>query len=115
MSIAKFFLPQLRRQVAKKFNVDGDTITNIVFLVNKADNTIILECHTTGEALKTSISQDEVSIASDSVEKAIKKYINGTLVAYQLTIDMKQKTFNAVLFCMDEKGHKIALPINNIL
>lgn len=112
--IAQFFIPQLKRQVAKKFEVDGDTITEIVFLVNKVDKVINLQCHTTGESLQTTISEQDISMASDSVEKAIKKHVNGELVAYQLTIDVKKKQFNAILFCKNTAGEKIAIPINNI-
>jgi hypothetical protein len=114
MSIASIFLPQIKRQVAKKFNVDKDAITSIEFFVDKVGKSIKLQCNTKEGALATTISENEISMASDAVEKAVRSKIKGELFAYSLEINMDTKTFNAVIYCSNEKGEKIALPINNI-
>lgn len=114
MSIATIFLPQIKRQVAKKFNVNKDSISSIEFFVDKVAKTIKLQCNTNEQSLATYISESEVSLGSDAVEKAVKAKVKGELFAYSLEINMQTKTFNVVIYCSNEKGEKIALPINNI-
>ena len=110
--IAQIFLPQIKRQVGKKFNVKPEDIKVITFFVNKVEKKITLTCWDAYEGHQTTISESEISMASDAVEKAVKSKIKGELFAYELEIVGKE--FNATIYCSNEKGEKIALPIKNI-
>ena len=112
MSIATFFLPQIKRQVAKKFSVKAEDITKIEFLVDKVGKKITLVCSTKEHQYTTEISESEISMASDAVEKAVRSKIKGELYAYSLQIEGKE--FNASIYCSNEKGEKIMIPIKNI-
>lgn len=108
--LAQFFIPQLKRAISRKFEIDPKSIELIQFKVNKIDNTIELICND----LKTAISLDEVSNAYTAVERAVKGKINGILDAYTLYINVKTKTFDVDIYFTNKANAKELVKIENI-
>jgi hypothetical protein len=111
--LALIFIPQVRNAIAEKFNLKKDEVKKVVFFINKASEKITITCNDEWETVTESVGQ--LTSASKAIESAIKKQINGELVAYSLEILIKEKQFNAEVFIIMPNGEKVKQEIKNII
>ena len=111
--LALIFIPQIKKAIAEKFGIDKTEVKKVVFFINKNQESIKITCNDSLETQTETTGQ--LSTASQAIEKAIKKQINGELVAYSLEILIKEKQFNAEVFIILPNGEKIKQQIKNVI
>ena len=111
--IAQLFIPQIKKAIAEKFNVPKADVKKVVFLINKKQDNIQITLN--DEYQTETDATGQLTTASAAIEKAIKKQINGDLVAYSLEILIPEKQFNAEVFIILPTGEKIRQTLKNVI
>ena len=111
--LALIFIPQVRNAIAEKFKLKKEEVKKVVFFINKASDKITITCNDEWQTETDSTGQ--LSNASKAIESAIKKQINGELIAYSLEVLIKEKQFNAEVFIIMPNGDKVKQELKNII